>query len=305
MPDTLTERIAVELHHESLTDALIGVDRAGAVISWNAGAQRTFGFTSAEALGRPLADLVLSPAAAVRNRLKSEFLANMSHALRAPVSSIIGSAELMHDGKIAPFSQDNKRHLGDILTGSRNLLQLVDDVLDLALVEAGRMEFRPVSVRPVDLIDEVLDTLHVLAASRHLLVTVEAAAEVDEVVIDPVKLKQVLYNYLSNALRFTPDGGQVTVRVAPEGTDHFRLEVEDTGVGIGGEDFGRLFVEFQQLDASSAKMHQGTGLGLALTRRIVEAQGGHVGVSSKPGEWSLFYAVLPRRSVVGMARRLV
>jgi PAS domain S-box-containing protein len=232
------------------------------------------------------------------NRLKSEFLANMSHELRTPLNAIIGFAELMHDGKVGPVSADHKEYLGDILTSSRHLLQLINDVLDLAKVEAGRMEFRPEPVRPADLIGEVRDTLRSLAASRRVFVTVEAAGEVDEVVLDPAKLKQVLYNYLSNALKFTPDGGQVTVRIAPEGAERFRLEVEDTGIGIREEDVGRLFVEFQQLDASVAKRHQGTGLGLALTRRIVEAQGGHVGVHSRHGEGSVFYAVLPRRAAV-------
>src|SRR5207247_5210595 len=106
--------------------------------------------------------------------------------------------------------------------------------------------------------------------------------------------KQVLYNYLSNALKFTPDEGHVTVRVRREGDARFRLEVQDTGIGIRPEDFDRLFIEFQQLDASSAKKYQGTGLGLALTRRIVEAQGGSVGVRSELGTGSVFHAILPR-----------
>jgi signal transduction histidine kinase len=115
-----------------------------------------------------------------------------------------------------------------------------------------------------------------------------------EVVADAAKLKQVLYNYLSNALKFTPDGGRVGVRVMAEGAEMFRLEVEDTGIGIREDDIGRLFVEFQQLDASTAKKYAGTGLGLALTKRIVEWQGGHVGARSSPGPGSVFFAVLPR-----------
>jgi signal transduction histidine kinase len=114
------------------------------------------------------------------------------------------------------------------------------------------------------------------------------------VVIDPSRLKQVLYNYLSNAIKFTPEGGHVTIRVAPQDADHFRLEVEDSGIGIPPQDMERLFVEFQQLDASVSKKYQGTGLGLALTRRIAEAQGGRVGVRSTPGQGSTFFAVLPR-----------
>ncbi|HEX5371369.1 MAG TPA: response regulator, partial [Aquabacterium sp.] len=113
-------------------------------------------------------------------------------------------------------------------------------------------------------------------------------------VIDPGRLKQVLYNYLSNAIKFTPEGGCVTVRAFPEGPQHFRLEVEDTGIGIAAADLPRLFVDFQQLDAGHSKQHPGTGLGLALTRRLVEAQGGQVGVRSTPGVGSVFHVVLQR-----------
>jgi signal transduction histidine kinase len=113
--------------------------------------------------------------------------------------------------------------------------------------------------------------------------------------LDPSKLKQVLYNYISNAIKFSPEEGRITVRILPEGPQHFRLEVEDRGIGIAPADLGRLFVEFQQLDAGTGKKFQGTGLGLALTRRLVEAQGGRVGVVSTPGQGSIFSAVLPRR----------
>jgi signal transduction histidine kinase len=116
------------------------------------------------------------------------------------------------------------------------------------------------------------------------------------VVLDPRRLRQVLLNYLSNALKFTPSGGRVTARVRPREGDALLLEVEDTGIGISPEDQARLFVEFQQLDAGAAKRHAGTGLGLALTRRIVELQGGAVGVRSAVGRGSVFFAVLPRRA---------
>jgi len=230
------------------------------------------------------------------SRLKSEFLANMSHELRTPLNAIIGFAELLHDGKVGPVPPQQHEFLGDILTSSRHLLQLINDVLDLSKVEAGKMEFRPERVDLVKLVDEVRDILRSIAAAKHITKQIEIDSTLGEVVIDPGKLKQVLYNYLSNALKFTLDGGRVTVRVAGEGTTHFRLEVEDTGVGIRPEDLGRLFIEFQQLDAGAAKRYAGTGLGLALTKRIVEAQGGSVGVRSRPGEGSLFFAILPRIS---------
>ncbi len=221
------------------------------------------------------------------SRLKSEFLANMSHELRTPLNAIIGFAELMHDGKVGPVAPDCRRKgLGDILTSSRHLLGLINDVLDLSKIEAGKMEFLPERVDLGKIATEVRDILRSLAASRRIAISIEVDPGAGEVVADPAKLKQVLYNYLSNALKFTPEDGRVTLRMGPEGGEHFRLEVEDTGIGIRSEDLGRLFVEFQQLDVGAAKKYGGTGLGLALTRRIVEAQGGRVGVDSTPGRGS-------------------
>jgi protein-histidine pros-kinase len=229
------------------------------------------------------------------NRLKSEFLANMSHELRTPLNAIIGFSELMHDGRLGPVSEPHKEYLGDILTSSKHLLQLINDVLDLAKVEAGKIEFQPESVELRKLVEETCDIVRALAAKKRLRIETFIDAEVNQVTLDPGKLKQVLYNYLSNAIKFTPDGGRITVSVVPEDPDRFRLEVKDTGVGIKPEDLGKLFIEFQQIDASLAKPYQGTGLGLALTKKIVEAQGGRVGVNSIVGTGSSFFAVLPRR----------
>ena len=228
------------------------------------------------------------------NRLKSEFLANMSHELRTPLNAIIGFTQLMHDGKVGVVSADHKEYLGDILTSSRHLLELINDVLDLARVESGAMEFTPERVQLPQLILQVSSILQSIAARKRLVVTTEISPEVEELVIDPSKLKQILYNYLSNALKFTPEGGRITVRALAEDADHFRLEVQDTGIGIAAERIGELFVEFKQLEPGLSKKHQGTGLGLALTKKIVEAQNGRVGIRSTAGQGSLFFAVLPR-----------
>ncbi len=228
------------------------------------------------------------------SRLKSEFLANMSHELRTPLNAIIGFSEMMYDGVVGQTSEAQHEYLGDILSSSRHLLQLINDVLDLAKVEAGKMLFSPEEVDLERLVAEVRDILRLLIASKRIHFEAEIDPALRGVVIDPAKLKQVLYNYLSNALKFTPEEGRVTVRISPEGDDAFLLEVEDSGNGILPEDINRLFVEFQQLDAGMAKKHQGTGLGLALTRRIVEAQGGSVGVRSVPGQGSTFFVTLPR-----------
>jgi signal transduction histidine kinase len=227
------------------------------------------------------------------NRLKSEFLANMSHELRTPLNAIIGFAELLHDGHVEPSSPQHQEFLADILTSGRHLLQLINDVLDLAKVEAGKLDFHPEPVELAALIGEVVAITRTTAANKDITVDIEIDRSVRDIELDPNRFKQVAYNYVSNALKFTPDGGRVTIRIVAYGTNQFRLEVEDTGIGVPEEDLGRLFIEFQQLDGSAAKRHQGTGLGLALTRRLVEAQGGTVGVRSTLGEGSLFYATLP------------
>jgi PAS domain S-box-containing protein len=229
------------------------------------------------------------------NRLKSEFIANMSHELRTPLNAVIGFAELIHDGKVGPVNADQKEYLGDILTSSAHLLRLINDVLDLAKVESGKMEFLPETVDLGQLVGEVRDVVRPLAASKRIRIAVTVAPEMGPVVIDASKLKQVVYNYLSNALKFTGEDGHIAIRVAREG-ESFRLEVEDSGIGIKPADIGRLFGEFQQVDASTSKKYGGTGLGLALTKRIVEAQGGQVGVRSTPGKGSVFFAVLPVRA---------
>jgi signal transduction histidine kinase len=227
------------------------------------------------------------------NRAKDAFLASMSHELRTPLNAIIGFSEMLQDGKAGPVSETQRDFLDEVLTSSRHLLRLINDLLDLSRIEAGKMELRP---EPLDLaaaILEVQDNLRTLAERKRICLEAELDPALPQVVLDPLRLKQVLYNYLSNALKFTPEEGRVRVRVRAEGEGQFRLEVEDTGPGISPDELGRLFVDFQQLDAGKAKRHAGAGLGLALTKRLVEAQGGRVGVESTPGRGSVFFAVLP------------
>jgi PAS domain S-box-containing protein len=228
------------------------------------------------------------------SRLKSEFLANMSHELRTPLNAIIGFTELMYRGKVGALAPQHHEYLGDILTSSKHLLQLINDILDLAKIESGKMEFRPETVDLGKLMSEVRDIVRGLASGKQLTVDLEIDPDLGAVFVDPSRVKQVLYNYLSNAIKFTSERGNVILRAAAEGPNCFRVSVTDSGIGISPDDLGRLFVEFQQLDASAAKKFQGTGLGLALTKRIVEEHGGHVEVSSVPGSGSTFSAVLPR-----------
>ncbi len=229
---------------------------------------------------------------------KSQFLANMSHELRTPLNAIIGFTQLLHDEEVGPLEEQQKEFLGDVLRSGRHLLQLINDVLDLSKVEAGKLEFRPERVDLTKLVDEVLAVLRTAASARRARLSWDIDPSLQEVIVDPARLKQVLYNYLSNALKFTPEGGTVSIRLTAEGEERFRLEVEDTGQGIAPEDLARLFVEFHQIYDDTSKSRGGTGLGLALTKRLVEAQGGRVGVRSAVGKGSTFFAVLPRKAGV-------
>ena len=236
------------------------------------------------------------------NRLKSQFLANMSHELRTPLNAVIGFADLLHSGFVKPESPQHHEFLGLIGTSGRHLLQLINDVLDLSKVESGKFDFLP---EPIDLaivLKEVTDILHTEIQRKHIAVSTHIDPAIAQITLDPSRLKQVLYNYLSNAIKFTAAGGKVTVSALAQGADHFRVEVVDTGIGIAAADLPRLFTEFQQLDAGYSKQHQGTGLGLALTRRLVQAQGGSVGVRSTAGEGSRFYFVLNRLHGVDTSR---
>lgn len=226
------------------------------------------------------------------SRLKGEFLANMSHELRTPLNAITGFTELLLDGDVAADSPEHDEFLRDILTAGLHLQRLISDVLDLAKIEAGNLQFHPEVVDVRKVVDEVCAVLRSVATDRG--VEIHSHIHVGEVTLDPGRLKQVLYNYLSNALKFSAPGSSVEVHAQTEPGQKFRIDVVDHGIGIAPADIGKLFQEFQQLESGTAKRHQGTGLGLALTKRLVEAQGGTVGVHSELGEGSRFYAVLPK-----------
>jgi signal transduction histidine kinase len=300
---------------ETAIDAVIGVDGAGRVTAFNPAAEQLFGHHRAEVLGKLLADVVggksrLDLEQENRRlqgtfRMKSEFLANMSHELRTPLNAIMGFSELMLKGKVGPVSDDHKEYLGDILDSARTLLTLINDVLDMAKVESGEMEFRREAVDLGKLAAEIGDILGGFASSRRIRIRTKVDASLGTAVLDPAKLKQLLYGYVSNAVKFSREEGVVTIHVLSEEHDRVRIEVEDTGIGIRREDTHRLFVEFQQLDPGIARMYAGTGLGLALAKRIVEAQGGSVGARSEPGKGSTFWAVLPRNGGSPLPRAMM
>lgn len=228
------------------------------------------------------------------NRLKSLFLANMSHELRTPMTAIIGFADLLQGSMFADHSPQRQVFLGHIATSGRHLLRLINDILDLSKVEAGKFEFFPEPFNIKEAVDEIKEILLRTLSRKHVKLNVQVDSLIAVVTLDPGRFKQILYNYLSNAIKFSPDDGAITVRALQAGPRHFRLEVEDQGIGISTVDLPRLFTEFQQLDSGSTKQFPGTGLGLALVRRLAEAQGGMAGASSMVGVGSVFYVTLPR-----------
>jgi signal transduction histidine kinase len=217
------------------------------------------------------------------------------------LNAIVGFAELIADEKFGPLPPKYARFGHLMLRSAEHLLQLINDILDLAKVESGRIDLRPRDVNVSAVIADVTSIVGGLAKPRNIGIDVSVEPGLDDVHVDPDRLRQVLYNYLSNALKFSHEGGRVAVRALAAGAEAFRIEVQDWGIGISEEDHGRLFVEFQQLDASTTKEVTGTGLGLALTKRIVEAQGGSVEVKSEKGKGSTFSATLPRVARAGTA----
>jgi PAS domain S-box-containing protein len=224
---------------------------------------------------------------------KNRFLANMSHELRTPLNGIIGFAEFMADGKPGPLNPKQKEYLADILNSGRHLLQLINDVLDLAKVEANKMDLRPETFSLARAVEGVCAVAKPIAQKKNIQIGIEIAPELGDVVLDQQKFKQVLYNLISNAVKFTDDGGCVDVSAISLDGGKFKLAVRDTGIGIRAEDISRLFTEFEQLESGASRRYEGTGLGLALTRKIIELQGGFISVESEVDKGSVFSVILP------------
>ena len=241
------------------------------------------------------------------NRLKSEFLANVSHELRTPLNSILGFADLLRD---ATGSAEAKtaRYANNILQSGKHLLDLINDLLDLAKIEAGKMEIRSEPLSLVDLFEGLTNILKPLAESKQLALSAEVAADVPIIQTDPGKLQQVLYNFLANAIKFSPSGGQIELAAAREADDHVRVSVTDHGPGIAPDKQQLIFEKFRQIDASVTRTHGGTGLGLAISKELTTLLGGSIGVRSTPGQGATFWIKVPLRIEPGdmdMRGRLV
>ena len=237
----------------------------------------------------------------VANRHKSEFLANMSHELRTPLNAIIGFSEVLIERMFGELNEKQDEYLKDIFASGRHLLSLINDILDLSKIEAGKMELELTKFDLPAAMENALTLVKGRAGNHGIGLNLDVDRRLGEFVADERKIKQVLVNILSNAVKFTPEGGRVDVRAAPA-DGGVEIAVSDTGIGIAAEDQEAIFEEFRQVGTDYAKKREGTGLGLALTKRIVELHGGRIWVKSEVGRGSTFTFTLPIRQDRGQAK---
>jgi signal transduction histidine kinase len=241
------------------------------------------------------------------SRMKSEFLANMSHELRTPLNAIIGFSEVLKDGLLGELLAQQQDYVTDIFNSGNHLLSLINDILDLSKVEAGKMALTLAPIQLPRLLQAGLQVLRDKAAAHHISLGLELTPDLQalgEIWLDERKTKQILFNLLSNGVKFTQDGGavQVLARCVPGFTiahaqwEHYlEIAVSDTGIGISEPDKARLFQPFTQIDSTLARGYEGTGLGLVMVRRLAELQGGSVSLYSVLGQGSTFTVWLPWR----------
>lgn len=248
------------------------------------------------------------------SRMKSEFLANMSHELRTPLNAVIGFSEALKQGLLGKLLPQQEESIGDILDSGKHLLSLINDILDLSKIEAGRMEVELEPSDPRQLLQSSLTVFKEKALAHHIRLRLELEA-MSPILIDQRKTRQIVYNLLSNSMKFTPEGGAVTLRVCRTEREkllpvkmigdiradqlnhahYLEICVIDTGIGIDSDGLKRLFQPFVQLDSSLSRKYEGTGLGLALVKQLVDLHGGAMAVKSEPGQGSTFTVWLPFR----------
>jgi len=227
------------------------------------------------------------------NRLKDEFLASMSHELRTPLNSIIGFSDLLAEQGAANFNPKQKRFLGHIQQGSRHLLELINDILDLSKIEAGHLELKYEDFEVSQAVAEVVATVRPIATAKNIDFKSTVPGDLF-LYADRLRFKQVLYNLLSNAIKFTAAGGRVSIDGSDEGHD-LRFRVADTGIGIPSGEQEAIFESFHQVGTTTKGVREGTGLGLAITKRLIEQHGGSIWVDSELGKGSRFFFTLPLR----------
>jgi len=233
------------------------------------------------------------------NRLKSEFLANVSHELRTPLNSILGFADLLKDSLASGPDSKTSRYIHNILQSGRHLLELINDLLDLAKIEAGRMEIRSEPLSLSDLFEGLGNILKPLLEQKDLTLAIQVGPDVPIIRSDPGKLQQILYNFLSNAIKFSPVAGRVELAAERNGAEHVRITITDQGPGIEPQKQQLIFEKFRQVDASVTRTHSGTGLGLAISKELTTLLNGSIGVRSAVGEGSTFWIVVPLQIEAG------
>jgi PAS domain S-box-containing protein len=339
----------------SSDDAIFSKNLEGMVTSWNHGAEKVFGYTAEEIIGKHISILVppnhqheekeimekiykgftveqfetsrirkdgkiidvtltVSPMkdsfgkiigaskvsrdmsekkANERNRLKSDFLANMSHELRTPMNAILGFSELLIDKKVGELSDKQLEYLNDIHNSGSHLLQLINNVLDLSKIESGNTQLTIESFHIAEVIEEVINVLKPLADKKQIHISLQLSKVVDEISVDKNKFRQILYNLVSNAIKFNHIAGSIVLVTVPIGKVSFLMQVTDNGIGISKENLGKLFTPFMQLDSGTTRKHEGSGLGLALTKSIVELQDGTISVESEITKGTTFSVTMP------------
>jgi signal transduction histidine kinase len=226
--------------------------------------------------------------------LKSQFLANMSHEFRTPLNAILGYTSMLQQGIAGELDPAVKRQLGRVASNGQHLLTIINEILDISRIEAGRMPLRISRFKVPDLVGEVLAELEPLVRRSKLTVASEFADDLSPISSDRQKVKQILLNLLSNAIKFTPHGSvQVSAQKLPAQRT-FCVTVADTGIGIAPADHARIFEDFKQLDNSPTRAYGGTGLGLSICRRLAQMIGGDISVQSQLGEGSRFALTLPQ-----------
>ncbi|HET9837140.1 MAG TPA: PAS domain-containing sensor histidine kinase [Candidatus Angelobacter sp.] len=225
------------------------------------------------------------------NRLKSEFLASMSHELRTPLHTIIGFSELLTEELEGPLNDKQKRFIGHILQDSRHLLELINEILDLSKIEAGRLELQKEEMDFAGCLREVIAGIQHQAAAKNIQVDVRNEFN-GTLYADRMRVKEILYNLLSNALKFTPDGGEVWVGAMVQAHE-LQVVVGDTGIGVHPQEHDTIFDKFYQVGSTTEGTREGTGLGLPITRKLVELHGGNIWLESSPGKGSRFSFTLP------------
>jgi PAS domain S-box-containing protein len=232
------------------------------------------------------------------DRMKDQFLSILSHELRTPLNAVLGFASILDDELMGPLNPNQHHFLGKIMNGTEVLLALINDLLDMSRIQAGKFALQPAPMDMAAVVREAVDQLAVLADRKGHTLTLEVPPGLPPITADAQRVKQVLINLVGNAIKFTPEGGRIVVRVAETPT-HLCLQVEDNGIGISPDDLARLFHPFTQVDDSNTRAAGGTGLGLSISRALVEAHGGALNVESEPGRGSTFWFTLPREALNG------